>query len=114
MMPVKKAEVSAMTSVNTTMPCDGPSVRAFVRRRAHRKQGLTAKTRNSTQPRHVKSTQRAVIPLPALTKATHSARRIQPTTSLPTPAESTMMPTGVDSSFSSVRIRQSTGKACPC
>lgn len=71
----------------------------------------------------------AVTPEPALTSATLSARSTHPTEqpnsitphvkkdqcdlliSFPTPAESTTMPTVVSNSLSSVRIRQSTGKA---
>jgi hypothetical protein len=53
----------------------------------------------------------AETPLSALTKAMVKARRIQPTTSLPTPAERTIWPTLVSRSLVSVRIRQSTGKA---
>ena len=51
------------------------------------------------------------MPDPALTRATQSARRIQPTTSLATPADSTMIPTDVRRSFNSVRMRQRTGNA---
>jgi hypothetical protein len=50
-------------------------------------------------------------PAAELTSATVRASRIQPTTSLPTPAERTTTPTVVSSSLSSVRIRQRTGKA---
>ena len=75
------------------------------------KTGLIAKTKNNIQPIHVSKTYRAVSPEPLLTRATQSARRIQPTTSFPTPAARTVTPTGVPRSLSSVRIRHSTGKA---
>lgn len=58
----------------------------------------------------------AVIPDPlppaeALTRATVKARRTHPTTSFPTPAERTTIPTVVSRSLSSVMIRHRTGKA---
>lgn len=112
MTPVKNALVSAMRSVRVTIPCDGPSCSERFRRKIHIKTGRTAKLRNNAYPMHVRSTQRAVIPSPAFTNATQRAKRTHPTTSFPTPAESTMRPTEVESNFNSVRIRQRTGKAC--
>jgi hypothetical protein len=50
-------------------------------------------------------------PAEALTSATVRARRIQPTTSLPTPAARTTVPTVVSRSLHSVRMRQRTGNA---
>jgi hypothetical protein len=53
----------------------------------------------------------AVTPEEALTSAIVSARRIQPITSFPTPAERTIWPTRVSSSLVSVRMRHRTGNA---
>lgn len=64
-------------------------------------------------PTQTSKTQSAVRPVPALTRATHRASRIQPTTSFPTPAESTITPTLVPSNLSSVKIRHRTGNAFP-
>jgi hypothetical protein len=75
------------------------------------KVGLTAKTKNKPHPTQQRRTYKATIPEPLLTNATQRARRIQPTTSFPTPAARTVIPTGVERSFNSVRIRQRTGNA---
>jgi hypothetical protein len=79
--------------------------------RAHKKQGRIAKIRNKIHPIQQRRTYKAVRPDALLTRATQRARRIQPVTSLPTPAARTVTPTGVLSNFSSVSIRHSTGKA---
>jgi len=73
--------------------------------------GRIAKTKNNTHPTQVNKTYSAVIPDPLFTNATHSASKIQPVTSFPTPAARTVTPTGVLRSFNSVRMRHSTGKA---
>lgn len=112
MTPVKNELVSAISNVKATMDCEGPFSSEPVRRRIHMNPMRTGKARKSENPTQVSSTQSAVIPLPALTRATQRASKIQPTTSFPTPADRTMTPTGVESSFSSVRMRQRTGKAC--
>lgn len=111
MIPVNQADVNVRSKVIATMPCVGPFFRLPDRRSNHMRPGRTAKTRNRIHPTAQSNTYNAVIPDPLLTRATQSARRIQPATSLPTPAASTVTPTGVPSSFSSVRMRQRTGKA---
>lgn len=73
--------------------------------------GLTANTRNKTQATQTSRTHKAARPEPLLTRATQRARRIQPTTSFPTPAASVVTPTSVCRRFSSDKMRQSTGKA---
>ncbi len=77
-----------------------------------RKAGRTPYARNRTYATQVSKTYNAVNPAPALTRATQRASNIQPTTSLPTPADRTTTPTWVCRSLSSVRIRHNTGKAC--
>jgi hypothetical protein len=72
---------------------------------------LTGHMRNAVNAMHVSRIHRAVSPEVALTRATASASRLQPTTSLHTPADRTTMPTVVSRSFSAVRMRQRTGKA---
>jgi hypothetical protein len=77
---------------------------------------LMGKMRTRVHPIAQRSMYKAVrpeafAPAEALTRATVSARRTQPTTSFPTPAERTTTPTVVSRSLHSVRIRQRTGKA---
>src|SRR6266550_9152292 len=72
---------------------------------------LMGNVKKSVKPVQLNRTQRADKPEDALINATVSTRRIHPTTSLATPAESATTPTVVSSIFNSVKIRQSTGKA---
>ena len=60
---------------------------------------------------HTSKTQSAVRPEPELTRATVKAKSVQPTMSIPEPADKTTIPTVVSSSLSSVKIRHRTGKA---
>jgi hypothetical protein len=109
--PVNQADVRTMSIVRATMLWLGPFCRLPVRLSTHIKGGRTTKTSNRVQPMQQSSAQRAVRPLLLLTKATQRARRIQPTTSLPIPAAKVVTPTLERSKLSSLRIRQSTGKA---
>ena len=109
--PVKKAEARTMRRVRATMPWVGPPCRLPVRRKIQINGGRTAKMRNRVQPIQQRRAQRAASPELLFTRATQSASKIQPVTSLPMPAARTVTPTGVPRSLSSVRIRHSTGKA---
>jgi len=110
-MPVNQEERRTKRMVTAIMVCVGPIWRLPERLRSHRNPGRIKKTKKRIHPMQTNKTYSAVRPEPLLTSATQRARRIHPTTSLPTPAARTVTPTGVDNSFSSVRIRHKTGKA---
>ena len=57
---------------------------------------------------------KVMIPPFEFTKATITASKIHPTTSLITPADKAIVPTGVCVSLYSTSIRQRTGKAVIC
>lgn len=112
MISVKNAEISTRRNVIVIIVVLGcPFSRLPVFLASHLKAYFTGNRRNRIYPTPAKRTQRAVRPEDALTRATLSANRTQPTTSFPTPAESVTTPTVVSSKRVSVRIRQSTGKA---
>ena len=72
---------------------------------------LAGHMRNAMNAIHVSRVHSAVRPEVALTRATASANRLQPTTSLHTPTDRTIMPTLVSNSCRALRIRQRMGKA---
>ena len=111
MMSVKKAEPKARSIVTVIKNIVGPSLVDPVRLASQYRTRFTKKSMNSVQPTQTRRIQSAMRPEPALTSATESARSVQPTISLPTPAESTTIPTVVSRILSSVRIRQRTGNA---
>src|ERR1700733_8080406 len=109
---VKKAATKTISNVRVIMVLDGcPVSKQPVRIANHLYVHRTGYSMNKKNPTLVSSTYSAVIPFPALTRATVNASKIQPTTSLPTPAERVTTPTVVSRSFVSVRIRHKTGNA---
>lgn len=111
MMSVNNAEPKTSSIVIVMKNIVGPSRMEPVRRASQKRTRLTTKSRNRVHPTQTRRTHSAMRPDPALTRATLRASRVQPMMSLPTPAESTTIPTVVSRSFSSVRIRQRTGNA---
>ena len=109
MTSVKNAETNTIRSVMVIMNGVGTPVSSDpVLVASQKKAILTGYSMKSTQPMAVRRTQRALNPDEALTSATVSANKIQPTTSFPTPAARTTTPTVVSNNLSSVRIRQRT------
>jgi len=111
MMPVNQAENSVSSKIKVTIPCVGPFWILPVRLSSQSRHGLMANIKSRIHPIVQSTTYNAVIPDPLFTSATQRASSTHPTTSFPTPAASTVTPTGVPSKLSSVRIRHSTGNA---
>lgn len=110
-MSVMNADPKRMSIVTVMKKIVGPFSIDPVFLASHRRQSLTGNNRNKVHPTQVNKIQSAIKPDPALTSATDRASNVHPTMSFPTPAERTTMPTVVSKSFSSVKIRQRTGKA---
>lgn len=110
-MSVKNAQAQRTIMVTVMKNMVGPFSVLPVNLAKRRRMILTGHKRNAVNAMHVRRIHRAVRPEVALTSATASASRLQPTTSLHTPAERTMTPTVVSKSCRAVRIRQRTGKA---
>lgn len=111
MTSVKKADANATRIVTVTKNMVGPPCVEPVLLASHNMAHLTGSKKKIVQPTQMNVIHNAVNPECALMSVIHRARRIQPTISFPTPAESTTMPTVVSRSLSSVRIRHRTGKA---
>lgn len=111
MTSVKNADPNTRSIVAVIKNIVGPCCVDPVCLASHPKAYLTGNNRNNVHPKQTNKTHNAVNPEPAFTRATLSANKVHPTTSLPTPAERTTMPTVVSRSLSSVRMRQRTGKA---
>lgn len=110
-MSVKNEHAQNIKMVTVMKNIVGPFSVLPVNLANHNSAILTGHMRNAVNATHVSRIHRAVSPDVALTRATASASRLQPTTSLHTPADRTTTPTVVSRSCSAVRIRQRTGKA---
>lgn len=108
---VKNALRKTRTMVTVIIRCVGPLSNEPVRRANQTNAGRTRKKTKRHQATATRRTQRAVRPEEAFTRAMVSARRIHPTTSLPTPAASTTTPTRDWMSLSSSTILARTGRA---
>ena len=111
MMSVKNADAKTSRIVTVMKNRDGPFSIEPVLTASHRIAMRTGTSRNIEKPTATSKMYSAIRPLPAFTKAIDKASSTQPTTSFPTPALSTTMPTVVSRSFSSVKIRHRTGNA---
>ena len=111
MMSVMNAEPNKIRMVTVMKNIEGPLSMEPVLLASHRRMIFTGNNKSNVHPTQVRRIQRAMRPEPALTSATDNARRVQPTMSLPTPAERTTIPTVVSRSLSSVNIRHRTGNA---
>ena len=108
---VTNADPKRTSTVTVMKNIVGPLVIEPVHLASQCKNVLRGNRRNSVQTMQVNKIQSAINPDPARTRATESANKVHPTMSFPIPADNTTIPTVVSKSFSSVKIRQSTGNA---
>lgn len=111
MTSVKNEDPNRTRVVRVMKTIVGPFSIEPVLRASHKSALRTMTSMKTVHPMQTNKIHKAVSPLPAFTSATLRASNVHPIMSFPTPADKTIIPTVVSSSFSSVRMRHKTGKA---